>query len=381
MVKRPFWLEAIQNAWQVKSVVWLTGVRQVGKTTLAQALPDTEFLNCDLPSTQRAARDPERLLADVRRPVVVLDEIHQLDDPSAVLKIGADAFPHMKILATGSSTFAATRKFRDSLTGRKRTLHLPPVLERECTAFGAPDLGSRLLRGGLPEALLSSSQDPAFFAEWLDSYYARDVQELFRVTKRHEFLQLIELLLRQSGGLVEISSLAKHSHLTRPTVQTYLDYLQMTHVIQLLQPFHHGGRQEILRQPKAYAFDTGFVAHCRGWQSLRAEDHGQLWEHVVLDELGTSTARPIHFWRDKLGREVDFVLPASRDAVDAIECKWDAERWSPRSLLAFRALHPAGTNYVVSPQLGRAYQRDVQGTEVTFCNLPQLLKRRANRST
>jgi hypothetical protein len=32
---------------------------------------------------------------------VVFDEVYHLHDPSMVLKIGADLFPHLKIIATG----------------------------------------------------------------------------------------------------------------------------------------------------------------------------------------------------------------------------------------------------------------------------------------
>ena len=72
------------------------------------------------------------------KPVVVFDEIHQLHDPTRLLKIGADVFPKLRILATGSSTFAASRKFRDTLTGRKRTVHLVPVTLDELPAFAHP---------------------------------------------------------------------------------------------------------------------------------------------------------------------------------------------------------------------------------------------------
>lgn len=71
---------------------------------------------------------------------MVFDEVHQLPDPSRLLKIGADAFPHLRILATGSSTLAATTKFRDALTGRKRVVELVPVLHEELPAFGVGDL-------------------------------------------------------------------------------------------------------------------------------------------------------------------------------------------------------------------------------------------------
>lgn len=53
MYKRPFWIQRIEQAWKKRSVVWLSGVRRVGKTTLAMMLPDTVYLNCDLPSVCR----------------------------------------------------------------------------------------------------------------------------------------------------------------------------------------------------------------------------------------------------------------------------------------------------------------------------------------
>ena len=365
-------MQRILKAWERTSIVWLTGVRRIGKTTLAQAIPDALVLNCDLPSTARLLDDPELFFRSVDKPVVCFDEIHQLPDPSRLIKIGADVFPHLRIVATGSSTLAATQKFRDSLTGRKRTIHLLPVLESECAAFGVQDLGRRLLHGGLPEALLAAEKDPEFFAEWLDSYYARDVQELFRVGKRQAFLGLVETLLRNSGGLLEATSLSKHCGLSRPTVMSYLEVLQVTHVVTLLRPYHAGGPQEILRQPKAYGFDTGFVSYCRGWDSLREEDRGALWEHLVMETLiahiGPSR---IHYWRDKQKREVDFIIPRPQSRCDAIEAKWKADDLSVKGLRAFRNIHPHGANYVISPQVARSYRREVEGLELVFCSLAQ----------
>ena len=64
-----------------------------------------------------------------------------------------------------------------------------------------------------------------------------------------------------------------------------------------------------MAQPKAYGFDTGFVCHTRGWDSLRPEDCGILWEHLVLDTLVAAGHTRIHYWRDKTDHEVDFVIP------------------------------------------------------------------------
>lgn len=165
MIKRPLWRNRLEQAWRQAPIAWLTGVRRAGKTVLAQSLPNAEFLNCDLPSAAERLRDPEQFFGAVTKPVVVLDEVHQLPEPSRVLKIAADAFPNLKVLATGSSTLAATKKFRDSLTGRKRVVELTPVLAEELPAFGVVEMRERLLRGGLPPVLLASAREPEFYRE------------------------------------------------------------------------------------------------------------------------------------------------------------------------------------------------------------------------
>jgi uncharacterized protein len=359
MIQRSLWRNRIQQAWTRRSVVWLSGVRRVGKTTLARMLPDAVYMNCDLPSVVRALDDPELFLAgQAPGSVVVFDEVHRLEDPSRLLKIAADAYPHLKVLATGSSTLDATRKFRDSLSGRKQAIHLCPVLWEECREpFGVSDFDRRLLHGGLPEQLLAERKDAAFFSEWIDSFYARDILELFGIRNRQGFLTLFRLLLRHSGGQLDFSRLANLSELSRPTVKSHLEALQIAHAVHLLRPFHGGGKRELVARPKCYAFDTGFVTFEKGWDSIRDDDRGLLWEHLVLDSLRFHFAdEAIFYWQDKSHRELDFVIRRDRDRVDLVECKINPDKLDPGSTEAFRALYPSGENYVVCPEVRAPYR-------------------------
>ena len=170
MVVRDFWLTRLKEAWKRVPIVWLAGVRRVGKTTLVRSQPDSDYVyvNCDSPQAAQSAADPEFFFQQVRKPVVIFDEIHQLPDPARLLKIGADVFPRLKIVATGSSTLAAAKKFRDALTGRKRVVCLRPVLFTELEAFGNVNLEHRLLRGGLPQMLLGGNRIQSFIASgWI----------------------------------------------------------------------------------------------------------------------------------------------------------------------------------------------------------------------
>lgn len=370
MIERSLWRNRIQQAWTRRSIVWLSGVRRVGKTTLARMLPDAVYMNCDLPSAVRALDDPELFLAGLAPgSVVVFDEVHRLEDPSRLLKIAADAYPHLKVLATGSSTLDATRKFRDSLSGRKQAIHLCPVLWEECREpFGVSDFDRRLLHGGLPEQLLAERKDAAFFSEWIDSFYARDILELFGIRNRQGFLTLFRLLLRHSGGQLDFSRLANLSELSRPTVKSHLEALQIAHAVHLLRPFHGGGKRELVARPKCYAFDTGFVTFEKGWDSIRDDDRGLLWEHLVLDSLRFDFADDaIFYWQDKSHRELDFVIRRDRDRVDLVECKINPDKLDPAPTEAFRALYPSGENYVVCPEVRAPYRVRRGGRVFTLC--------------
>jgi len=374
MIPRPFWLQRIEQAWKEAPIAWLCGVRRCGKTTLAEALgaERVTYVNCDLPATEDRVRDPQVFFRSCTKPVVVFDEIHQLRDPTRLLKIGADAFPKLKILATGSSTLAASRKFRDTLTGRKRAVHLLPVLWEELPAFGVA-LPQRLFHGGLPPALLADSKRPAFYREWMDSFFARDIQRLFGFRDMNRFNALLEFVMRQSGGQIEMTRTAAALGITRPTVESHLRALEITHAVTLVRPFHGGGQSEIVKMPKVYAFDTGFVSFVRGWDPLRNDDLGALWEHLVLEHLQAFFPyTPIRYWRDKSGREVDFVLARRRDEVDAIECKWDPGAFDSAALQVFRGYYPKGRNYLVTPSGDPPYNRRYGKLEVRICTPSEL---------
>jgi len=382
MIPRPFWLDRFERAWQEVSIVWLAGVRRIGKTTLVLSIGNEKslYINCDLPVVADMVSNPELFYRNCNRPVVIFDEIHQLRDPARLLKIGADIFPHLKIMATGSSTLAASRKFRDTLAGRKRHIHLTPVLWDELKAFNNASLLKRLYHGGLPETLLADAKRPDFYREWMDSFFARDIQRLFAFRNPHKFSTLFEFVMKQSGGLLETSRTASALGTSRQTVENYLRALEATHAVTLLRPFFGGGQKEIVKMPKVYAFDTGFVSFSRGWDPLRPEDFGLLWEHIVLEYIQAhGHILKINYWRDTAGREIDFVIAHGRDDVDAIECKWDPMQFEPAGLKIFRSYYPRGTNFLLSPITGSGYWKNISGLEIFVCNPDGWLQQSKNR--
>src|SRR3989304_721605 len=77
--------------------------------------------------------------------------------------------------------------------------------------IGKTVLCRRLLQGGFPELLVGPESGQVFFEEWIDSFYARDIQELFGVRNRSAFLNLFKLALMRSGGLLDVTDLSKRA--------------------------------------------------------------------------------------------------------------------------------------------------------------------------
>ncbi len=368
MVRR-IWMDRVHLALKKRSVLWLSGVRRVGKTSLVKSLAGlkepVDYHDCELLRVRESLQDPEFFFS--RRPgdsIIVLDEIHKLENPAEVLKVAADHFPKLKVIATGSSTLAAKAKFSDTLTDRKTDLWLTPVLVSELGDFSS-SIEDRMLYGGLPRFLIEKNQDETDRLDWLEQFWAKDVSELFRIEKRHSFLKFCQLLLAQSGSLFEATAFGTSCEVSRQTIMNYLAALEIVHFAHIIRPFTQKKSQEILTQPKVYGPDTGFVCAFKGIEKIRDTDRGDLLEHLTLNEVHGVLGRKdiVHYWRTKQGHELDFVLcpRQGRDPV-AIECKANHRKFDPTALFEFRRLYPAGENWLVCLSLNRVEEAQYKST-------------------
>jgi uncharacterized protein len=374
MVRRHFWLKKISEGLQKRSVLWLSGVRRVGNSMLCKSLPNIEHFDCELPRVRKMMEDPQSFLEDLKGRTVVMDEVHRLANPSEILKIAADHFPETKIVATGSSTLGASAKFKDTLSGRKYEIWLTPMITEDLVDFKQTDISHRFLHGGLPPFFMEKKFPERDFQEWMDAFWAKDILELFRLERRYSFLKFAELLLIQSGGIFEASSFAGPCEVSRSTISNYLAVLESTYVVHVIRPFTSHRPTEIVSAPKVYAFDTGFMCYYRGWDKLRRDDMGTLWEHFVLNEiLARTQSRKIYYWRDKQKHEVDFIIPKKQGVPTVIECKWSVADFDSTNLKLFRRYYPKGINYVVVSDIKRAYSRNYNDVMVKFINLKELI--------
>ena len=376
LIKRSYWIEKIEEFWKERSVIWLTGVRRTGKTSLSHSLGKIEYFDCELPRVRQMMVDPEGFLESLKGKRIVLDEVHRLPNPSELLKIAADHYPTIRVLATGSSTLGASRKFRDTLTGRKIQLWLTPMILQDLIDFERENLKHRLLYGGLPLFFQSNKIFEKGFQYWMDDYWAKDIQELFHLESKQSFQKFTELLMVQSGGIFEATKFTTSCEVSRMTIMNYLHVLEETFVAHVIKPYSSHRTTEIVSAPKVYVFDTGFVTYYKGWSELRKEDLGYLWEHFVLNEIYAQTQqRKVNYWRDKRGHEIDFVLAERGKPPIAIECKWSDSQVDPTGLKAFRKTYPEGHNYIVTPDIERTYIKHYGDLKTEFVSFQELVRK------
>ena len=375
MILRDFWLDRIRRAWEKRSIIWFPGVRRTGKTSICRSIEACEYFDCELPRIRKMMADPEAFLQNLTNKKIALDEIHRLENPSELLKIAADHYSNIKIIATGSSTLSASKKFKDTLTGRKTNLWLSPMLFHEQELFGQSQFEHRLLHGGLPPFFMQEELPEIEFTEWLDDYWAKDIQELFNISNKYSFQRFTELLLANSGNIFEATKFAASCEVSRTTINKYLHVLAQTYVAHIIRPYTSYAANEIISAPKVYGFDTGFVCHYRGWTQLRPEDFGYLLEHIVLNEILTRfpTAK-VQYWRDKSKHEIDFIYTQHKtDLPVAIECKWSSTNFNSKNFHRFRKRYPKGKNIVISIDITKPYFTMSDNLKIDFVGLQDLV--------
>ena len=319
------------------------GARQVGKTTLLRnylSKKDIKYRfdsgdNIQIQNILSSQDFPKILEYAEGYELVVIDEAQQIPNIGMGLKILVDQIPGIKVIATGSSSFELANQIGEPLTGRKKTLILYSIAQKELLMdFTRFDLKQKLenflIFGSYPEVISAKSRDNkiSILTELVNSYILKDILSLERVKSPKILWDLLKLLAFQIGNLVSLNELAGHLHIDVKTVSRYLDLLEKTFIITRLGGFSRNLRNEITSKNKYFFMDIGVRNAIISQFNLldSRNDIGFLWENfVVVERLKTRSYNNIYgssyFWRTYAQHEIDLI--EDRDgSLFAYECKW-----------------------------------------------------------
>jgi len=315
-------------------ILTITGPRQSGKTTLSRLLaPELPYLSLEDPDTRAfATEDPRAFLRQVADGAI-LDEVQRAPELFSYLQGVVDADRRMgRFILTGSSQFELISSITQSLAGRASLLHLLPFSYAELQAAGrAPSSVNALLHAGFFPPIHDRPVDPTvWLQDYVGTYLERDVRQILNIQDLAIFQRFIQLCAGRIGQLLNITSLAADTGITRVTAESWLSVLQASHLVFLVRPWFTNLNKRLVKTPKLYFCDPGLAAWFVG---VRTPDHisvhpqrGALFENWIMTELIKAQTNhglkpSLHFLRDKEGHEIDALIETEPDTFHAVEIK------------------------------------------------------------
>jgi len=306
------------------------GARQVGKTTLALEIVKElwyktltinadEFTYNDILSSQSRIK-LESLVSGYT--MIFIDEAQRIANIWINLKILYDAFPKLKILVTGSSSFELANKVKESLTWRTYTYKLYPISFSELKQYyNNFELENQFLENFLvywsyPDVLLEKNifVKKKNLQELSNAYLYKDLLLLENLKYPEKLLKLLKLLAFQVWQEVSINELSNSLEINRETVLRYIYLLEQSFIIHRVTWFSRNLRKEISKMDKIYFWDLWIrnilIENLNSIENRN--DIWALWENFLINERLKAweyTARyfSYYFWRIYTGGEIDYI--------------------------------------------------------------------------
>jgi len=319
LIDRQRHLDRVGQLLASNPIVGLLGARQVGKTTLARVLAESQteaVTRLDLEDPRDLARleDPMLALADLEG-LVVLDEIQRRPGLFPVLRVLADRpESQTRFLILGSASPQLLRQSSETLAGR--------IAYHEMDGFQLDEVGpdevDRLwIRGGFPRSFLASSE--AASSDWRNSFVRtfleRDLPQLgvqIPATTLHRFWRM---LAHYHGQVWNGAELARAFGVSESSVRRYLELLTDALVLRQLPAWYENVGKRQVKSPKVYLADSGLLHTLLGLESKEdLEGHpkvGASWEGFVIAELARvlgARREEMFFWATHAGAELDLLV-------------------------------------------------------------------------
>ena len=341
-------------------VVAILGPRQCGKSTLAKRIisyrKKSVYLDLELESDLKKLEDPELFLSHHEDKLICIDEIQRMPDLFKELRgIIDQKRKNGRFLILGSASRDLIRQSSETLAGRICYMQLAPFLFSEVSSAGKPDLMKLWSRGGFPESFLSrSNQSSAIWRDnFIRTFLERDIPQLGFNIPAQMLRRLWTMLAHSHGQVLNSSRLGESIGVSHTTIRSYLDILEQTFMLRLVQPFHANVKKRVIKSPKVYVRDSGILHSLLGIEYKNDlfghPVFGSSWEGFALENILSAYPKySPYFYRTSSGVEIDLVLERGTKRI-AFECK--ASKSPTLSKGFYQALKDLSIDhaYIISP--------------------------------
>ena len=341
-VERGRYIEKLNHLLKTGEIIVIKGVRRSGKSTLMLQFirksgldekntlvvnfEDPRFRNPNLELLDRIYEVYQEELQPDEGHYVILDEVQEVEGWEKFARFLHEA-KKVQVFITGSSSKLLSEEYSTLLAGRHVDIEIFPLCFTEFLEFKGVSIRSRIemikfrhrIRklldeylefGGFPKVVLIEEEKGK--KELLNNYFRdiliKDVQRRFKVRETVKLEELAKYYLTNISTLQSFNRARKWLDLSLDTVERYSKYFAIARLIFFVPKFSFSLKEQILNPKKVYCMDPGL----RNIVSFKfSEDRGRIAENVVFLNLlfrNRNSDREIYYWRDKRGREVDFVL-------------------------------------------------------------------------
>lgn len=348
-------LAEIENSLNTRQIKGTIGPRRSGKTTLLyqvidsllqQGISPQNILMLNFDDSDIYNSDFELLLSECKKinPNVThlfLDEVQERKDWERWVRTLYDTRQFLQIFITGSSSSLLSRDVSHVLTGRHITFYTLPFSFREYLVFsGWSNFGTDYLkhnkgeilhhlhkylkRGGYPETLkMDEMNKNRYLNNLFEDIVARDIVGRHGVDY-HMAKRVAYYVVSHSSKTMTYRGIAKACGIAVDTASKYLDYMHESRLIYPLRVFSFKLKEQMRETNKYYVVDTGLADAV----SFRfSEDIGRTAECAVYLELlrryEGDPKTELYYWKDKTGKEVDFLVKKGEKVEQALQVCWD----------------------------------------------------------
>jgi len=185
-------------------------------------------------------------------------------------------------------------------------------------------------KGGFPEIIQNPSTSQIWFRSYIQTYLERDVRQIASIKSLATFRRFLSLMASRTGQILNKTDLAAPLGLSVPTVTKWLNILEITGQIMLVQPYFENFGKRIIKSPKIYFIDSGLVNYFLGIETekmlLSSPFLGAVFEsfvasEIIKNQINNGKRKEIYYFRDEQGLEVDFLAPMGNGRLRLLEVK------------------------------------------------------------
>jgi len=375
-----------KNIWadfnKEKEMIFVSGARQTGKTTMAKDIASKEpvslYFNYDVPENKTKILTQPSFFEEIDRkksdkPLIILDEIHKYKEWKNYLKGVYDGYAdEFRFLVTGSGRLDLSRKRGDALAGRYLHFHLFPFTVGEISSsairqvvpeilLDVPDqniVARELQVSGFPEPFLKGTK--LKYRRWARSYHSQvirdDIRNEFAVRQIDTMEALYTLITNCVGSPFSASNQAKILKISHNTVSSWITVFEQFFLVFKLRPYSKRISRSLVKEPKMFFYD-----YCR------IQDEALRFENMVAVELNRAVTLWTDFgfgeyqlWylRNKERQEVDFLVTENAKPLFMVEAKFSDVAVSPNLIKFQNALRVPAIQLVHQQNVARKIKNE-----------------------